>query len=866
MTDGFKHFWRTRTARWTVIAGMALMVLIALVLMFLLAQATNSAVYERNYQHLLVANAVAVSVLCLVLCWLVWRLWRGLRRGKFGSRLLMKLALVFVLVASVPGSLLYLVAYQFVSRSIESWFDVKVERALSAGLSLGQSVLDTLKTDAANKTQAAAYVLSAQHAFDMGLTLDHLRSQQNADRLVLWNQSGQQIAASAQSSFTSTLQPPGAEILEQLKQQPVVSIVEGLEEMGERQETAGGDAPVAQSRSSPVSIVAYTLVRPAQFGLQNEAWVLQLVQPVSADLLQNAVLVQDANREYQERALARVGMQRMFIGTLTLTLFLAVFGAVLLAALISAQLARPLLLLEAGVRQVAEGDLRPKHIHDARDELGGLTRAFAQMTQQLANARQAVSSSMAELDASRSELQTILDNLTSGVLVLQPDGTILSANPGAGRILRVPQADLPGQLLGQIEGLQHMGETVQQQFEALVGLEATASRAQTQPVQAPPAQSLPAPTTASAATPSSAAASINTAATGQANLHASANDADAYPSVPEAIAECCEPQPTTGPVNYWQHSMELNPPAHEGLQQEAITLVLRGALLPEGAVPGARLLVFEDISAEVSAQRAQAWGEVARRLAHEIKNPLTPIRLSAERLEMKLMDQLPPKEQEILGRSVRTIVEQVDAMKRLVDEFRDYARLPAAQLQPLDINALIGDVLQLYGAENAQVPVQAELDPACQPVLADAQQLRQVIHNLLQNAQDAQLQANRQTGEPVRIQTQWRPATQRVRLTVSDAGAGFPEHILQRAFEPYVTTKARGTGLGLAVVKKIADEHNARITISNRMHEGAVAGAQVSLLIPAADQSGDQYGEQADDQPIDAAVAGAAHGDGDADA
>lgn len=154
MTAVLKHFWRTRTARWTVIAGIALVASIALVLMFLLAQATNSAVYERNYQHLLVANAVAVTLLCLVLLWLTLRMWRGLRRGKFGSRLLLKLALVFALVASVPGALLYLVAYQFVARSIESWFDVKVERALSAGLSLGQSVLDTLTADAAGKAQA----------------------------------------------------------------------------------------------------------------------------------------------------------------------------------------------------------------------------------------------------------------------------------------------------------------------------------------------------------------------------------------------------------------------------------------------------------------------------------------------------------------------------------------------------------------------------------------------------------------------------------------------------------------------------------------------------------------------------------------
>lgn len=178
------------------------------------------------------------------------------------------------------------------------------------------------------------------------------------------------------------------------------------------------------------------------------------------------------------------------------------------------------------------------------------------------------------------------------------------------------------------------------------------------------------------------------------------------------------------------------------------------------------------------------------------------------------------------------------------------------------MNALIGDVLQLYGAENAQVPVHAELDPDCQPVLADAQQLRQVIHNLLQNAQDAQQQADRPTSEPVLIQTQWRPAARRVRLTVSDAGAGFPEHILQRAFEPYVTTKARGTGLGLAVVKKIADEHNARITISNRVQDGVILGAQVSLLIPAIDQPQAAPADalmQAAAEPAIAAIAEAAN-------
>ena len=160
------------------------------------------------------------------------------------------------------------------------------------------------------------------------------------------------------------------------------------------------------------------------------------------------------------------------------------------------------------------------------------------------------------------------------------------------------------------------------------------------------------------------------------------------------------------------------------------------------------------------------------------------------------------------------------------------AELAALQLQPLDLNALIADVLHLYGEENASVPVKVELDPRCPRIAGDAQQLRQVVHNLLQNAQDATEQAARQSGEPiepVRLGTHWSASSQRVRLTVADRGTGFAPHILQRAFEPYVTTKSGGTGLGLAVVKKIADEHGARVDLVNRMENGKVQGAQVSL-------------------------------------
>ena len=467
--------------------------------------------------------------------------------------------------------------------------------------------------------------------------------------------------------------------------------------------------------------------------------------------------MQEANRQYQERALARGGLRKMYIGTLTLSLFLAVFGAVLLAVALGNQLAKPLLLLAEGVKQVALGDLTPKAALQGKDELGGLTRSFADMTQQLADARSAVQHSMSQVDASRANLQTILDNLTAGVIVLDVRGSIQSSNPGASRILRAPLQDYHGQSLGDVPGLEIFAKDVLAQFADYLSN-----------------------------------------------------------STPQTLA-------------HWQQSFELHAATH-GASDNAITLIARGAKMPGTEE---YLLVFDDISDMVSAQRARAWGEVARRLAHEIKNPLTPIRLSAERLEMKLSGKVSPTEQALLTKSVKTIVDQVDAMKRLVNEFRDYARLPAAELVPVDLNALIHDVLQLYHGDNASpaAPVVAELDASAPPILGDAQLLRQVIHNLLQNAQDAQ------EGIPdarVTVRTDYSDTLRRVRFTVRDNGTGFPEHILKRAFEPYVTTKVKGTGLGLAVVKKIADEHGARVDISNRVADGGVQGAQVSLSFAVA--------------------------------
>jgi nitrogen fixation/metabolism regulation signal transduction histidine kinase len=532
----------------------------------------------------------------------------------------------------------------------------------------------------------------------------------------------------------------------------VVTQLEGVDEPGE---------------GVPPRIRALALVPPGRsFGLTGDgARVIEAVQPLPPNLMRAALSVQAANREYQERALGREGLRRMYIGTLTLTLFLAVFGAVLLAVALGKQLATPLLLLADWMRQVAAGDLRPKVALAGRDELGGLTRSFAGMTQQLADARAAVEARTGEVEAARANLQTMLDNLTAGVIVLNADGTVRSANPGATRILRQPLAAHLGRPLAALPGLDAFTAEVQAQFASL---------------------------------------------TRERDTHG---------------------------LDHWQKSFELYGNAGQMTggaaagQSEAVSLLARGARLPGGG----QLLVFDDISEIVSAQRSLAWGEVARRLAHEIKNPLTPIQLSAERREHTLAGKLTAPAQATLTKSVRTIVDQVDAMKRLVNEFRDYARLPAAELKPLDLNALIAEVLQLYAEEGEAGALAArqarfEPDPRCPPIQGDAQQLRQVIHNLVQNALDASEDAPLLSGAArVLIQTQWDEAGGQAHLRITDHGHGFTDALLKRAFEPYVTTKAKGTGLGLAVVKKIADDHRARIVLSNRVDQGRIEGAQVLL-------------------------------------
>jgi len=416
----------SRSVRWMIGLGVSLLLILGLVLLVLLTQATgNRALYDRNYDRLYTVNMVVAGLLLLGLMWGASRLIIRLRQGQFGSRLLVKLAAIFALVGVVPGVLIYVVSYQFVSRSIESWFDVKVEGALVAGLNLGRATLDTLTGDLAKQSRVAAQQLVDVQEASAAIALDRVRTQMDASDAVLWALDGRLIASAGQSRFAVRPERPTSAQLKQVRNKLSVEIVEGLDEA----------SSVSNGR-----IKVLTLVPQNSINLKDDPWVLQISQDLPATLVANALDVQSANREYQERALARDGLRKMYIGTLTLSLIMAVLAAVLIAMLLGNQLARPLLLLALGMRQVAAGDLSPKYTLQGKDELGGLTRSFAEMTQQLSDARSAVERSLNQLDAARGNLQTILDNLTAGVMVLNAHGIIQSSNPGATRILKVPLA------------------------------------------------------------------------------------------------------------------------------------------------------------------------------------------------------------------------------------------------------------------------------------------------------------------------------------------------------------------------------------------------------------------------------------------
>ncbi|MCB5363571.1 HAMP domain-containing protein [Pusillimonas sp. CC-YST705] len=762
-----------RLVKWGLRLILTVAIVSGLALFALLVWSTgNASRFAQHYDLLLLFNGVlAVALIGWVLL-MSARLLRQIRRRQFGARLTARFALSFALVGVLPGALIYLLSVQFMSRSIESWFNVRVEYALEAGLNLGRAALDTQLDELTARARSAASKLSNVDDAEMAASLLQLRETVDAVEAMVFTGNGRLLAFSSSSYGQLIPEGPPLHVLSQLRVSRHYAQAEADD---------AGVGRVAQETGLHLRVVVPipTLDRvPSLSGGSMDTRWLQVIQPVPEKIARSASLVQQGFSDYQELALSRMGLRKLYSITLTLALVLSVFAAIVAALAISRRLVRPLLSLAAGTQAVAVGDYRPLPEPPEKDEVGQLTRSFNAMTRQLDDARRMVEANRLQLERSNVYLESVLSNLSSGVLVFDEGFRVTMFNQGAQSILQADLRSVRGCPLEVVEQTMGFARQVRQAFVAHAAVESERQ--------------------------------------------------------------------------HWQQQFELDLPqtSVQGKNQHVVTLLARGTHMSLDGRSNGYLVVFDDISEVISANRTVAWGEVARRLAHEIKNPLTPIQLSAERLAHKLSDRLPPDEAAMLQRATNTIVNQVASLKQMVDDFREYARTPPAQLQRISLNALVADVLTLYGWDPAaeqprlddqSIRLSVSLANELPDIEGDLTQLRQVIHNLLANARDA-LQAQEGEHEAlievqtrlVRSELEPGDAQMAAHLMISDNGPGFEPQVLARVFEPYVTTKSTGTGLGLAIVRKIIEEHGGRIEVSNRR----VGGARISILFTRFAQSG----------------------------
>lgn len=680
----------------------------------------NTALFGRLYSLLLGVNILALLLLLALIGRNLILLLQQYREHAPGSRLTLRLVVMFVLLALAPVSVVYYFSLQFLHRGIDSWFDLRVEKSLEDALELGRASLDGRLRELLRQTRQAAGELATVPDSAAALRLNELRQHGEAAEMTLLTLRGRIIAGASMDPSAIVPAMPSEAVLQQLRQGLDYARLEPLGESGMHVRVA----------------ITLPALEPGA-----EPRVLHALFPVAERLSLLADSVQEAFSRYKELAFLRQPLKYSFTLTLSLILLLSLLTAVWAAFFSARRLVAPIRDLAEGTRAVAAGDYDKRLPLPGRDELGFLVRSFNEMTYKIAQSQQAAYHSRRQAEEQRAYLEAVLGRLSSGVLTLDGEGVLHTVNAAAGQILGAELTDVLGQPLKELPG-RH--PALDQFVEAL----------------------LP-------------------------HLN---------PAEPEWRAEL---------VLFGQKGRQV--------------LMCRGALLSgsEGHV-----IVFDDITALIQAQRDAAWGEVARRLAHEIKNPLTPIQLSAERLRHKYLATMPAADAEVLDRATHTIVQQVEAMKEMVKAFSDYARPPQIRLEMVGMNRIVNEVVELYQTEQRPISFDLRLDPRTPAIEADAGRLRQVLHNLIKNA----LEACGAAGAHIRITTHCAEQTgcRYVELSVCDDGPGIPEEMLANLFEPYVTSKPKGTGLGLAIVKKIVEEHGGMIWVEN-MPEG---GACIMIRLP----------------------------------
>jgi len=699
--------------------GFGLTLVLSLLLLgasvFLSQSARDGDLFGDYYTALIILNAVGIAILALLTFFQVRKLFSAFRARTLGSRLTLRFVVTFAVLTLVPLAMVYYFSVQFLSRSIDSWFDVRIEKALDDALLLGRSTLEATKLEVIRQARIAGRRIEiTTSSVQLYNLLDRMRESGRFDEMSLHSSTGRILASSSNLSISLVPDAPGEQVLGKVRRDGLYAEFEPTDDGGLRIRVA-------------VPVSGLSVSSPSR--------VLQILYPLPLRYSRLGESVESASSEYDRLKYLRGPLTLSFVLSLTLITLMTLLMALWASIYLAQRMLAPLRDLAEGTRAVSRGDYDKILPVDSGDELGVLVDSFNRMTQEIGQAQQNALESQRRAESEHAYLDTVLTHLSAGVLSFNGVHRLRTCNTAAARILGSDLTTFIGQPINKL--------------------------------------------------------------------------AAALPGA-SALFEAIE-QGTEKRIPEWQREVSIS--GNEGRQ----ILILSGTQVDSDELDTGHVVVFEDATELLKAQRDAAWGEVARRLAHEIKNPLTPIQLSAERIRSKYLSTLDSEQRETLDRSTRTIVQQVEAMKTMVNAFSEYARPAPLQRAATDLNQLITDTVELFRSGKTAAELRVEPDPDLEPIEIDPNSFRQVLNNLIINAQDA-LSGKAGT---VTIRTETDSRTAGVTLTVEDNGPGFDADKIDRVFEPYVSSKEKGTGLGLAICRRIVEEHGGTIRATNPQHGGA---------------------------------------------
>lgn len=709
------------------IAGICLFTLMLASLVMMSEALQNSERFDNLYSGLLLFISVGLVSLTVLIALNLRRLVRQLKKRVPGSIMTVRMVMMFAALSVTPVLIVYYFSLEFLHRGIDNWFDLQFEQALDDSLELSRLSLDLRMKEILKQTEQIAGELSGVNNAVVPFEIDEYRFRSGAEEFTLLTRQGNIIASSTSDTLSFVPAQPNETILFQVQQ--------GSSYIGLDTIRSGLSIRVA--------------VKVPALDIDDEDRIILALFPFTPRINALAENVEKSYIKYKELSYLREQLKVSFILILTLVLLFSIFSAVWAAFYSARRLAAPIKDLAEGTRAVAEGDYNMHLPVTRRDELGFLVASFNQMTRKVGKARDEASRSQQEAEAQHAYLEAVLGRLSSGVLVLDRNRTIRTANISSGKILAADITSMIGKPLSEIaRRYQYLDKFV---------------------------------------------SAVST------DMHKRGD---------------------------WREQITLF-----GASGRQI-LMCSGTSLSLGNETDDRVyvIVFDDITALVQGQRDAAWSEMARRLAHEIKNPLTPIQLAAERLRHKYLQSMEKEHADTLDRLTITIIQQVETMKHMVNSFTEYARAPVTSPEFISINKLIKETVDLYSTLDADIVIEMQLAEDIPDIKADPSRLRQVFNNLLNNAFDA-LSGSSDRQLHIFSKLVSETGVDFLEVRIMDEGAGIDEEQMGNIFEPYVTTKQKGTGLGLAIVKKIIEEHGGIVWMENNEN---IPGACAVIRLPVA--------------------------------